>query len=362
MATKTIVPVGSWGSRRAVQQYGKSPRTTAIPLRSEYGSPEWLAQRRGLVGASEIAAVLGESPFASPFSLWWAKRGGPEWEWEGTLATYLGHVFEPIIADLFAERRTDLIVSRPRVPLWQHPTMPWIGCSPDFLAIAPGCESCTGLGYARDDVDGETVQCLVCAGRPGLPVVEPVECKSDEGGHGWGRPGTDEVPRHHWMQLVQQCMVFGARRGHLVRMAGKRFTAYVVPIDDKAMSWFDTASFAAGQFMYSLEQGTPPDIDGHKATTDALERLHPDVDPEAVARIPDQLVDQYEAGSRALKDVKAVYAELQNRIRVALGDAKTGVRESTGLPAVERRVYKRSGYEVGPAMVDALYHKSPKGK
>ena len=39
------------------------------------GSEEWLAARADGLGGSEVAAVLGLSPFESRFSLWHRKAG-----------------------------------------------------------------------------------------------------------------------------------------------------------------------------------------------------------------------------------------------------------------------------------------------
>ena len=39
------------------------------------GTEEWVAQRATALGGSEIAAVLGLSPFESKFALWHRKQG-----------------------------------------------------------------------------------------------------------------------------------------------------------------------------------------------------------------------------------------------------------------------------------------------
>ena len=47
---------------------------------------EWLEWRRGGLGGSDVAGVLGVSPWATPFSVWWSKvhearaTGNPSWE------------------------------------------------------------------------------------------------------------------------------------------------------------------------------------------------------------------------------------------------------------------------------------------
>ena len=42
------------------------------------GSEQWLAHRRGLRNASESAAVLGISPWCTPYQLWLLKTGRAE--------------------------------------------------------------------------------------------------------------------------------------------------------------------------------------------------------------------------------------------------------------------------------------------
>jgi len=325
----TSVPLTSHGARQSVALFGASPRTTAVPVlpASQYGTPEWLAERRYMIGASEMAAVLGLSPHASPFSLWWAKREG--WELEQTLGMRIGHLLEPVVAGLFAELRPDLLVCRSNTSLWRHPHLAWMGCTPDYLGVRSQPE--------------------------GLPTVEPIEIKTDEGGSGWGPAGSGEVPVHHRVQVRQQCVVFGADRGHLVRLAGKRLTAYVIECDTAALVEVGEWVTQGEAFVKSLMDGDPPDIDGHKATTETLERLHPGPDPDASTFVEDELAAQYEWAEGEYKAAKQVREQAKNLVRHALGDARYGAVASTGRRFVDRRVYKRRAYEVAASMVDALY-------
>jgi putative phage-type endonuclease len=350
---KTVVPLTSGDARRSVKAFGRSPRTTAVPLLDpdEYGSERWLSARRGMIGASEMAAVLGRSPYASPFSLWWSKQEG--WELEQTLAMRLGHELEPIIAKLFAEARPDLLICKARASLWRHPLVPWMGCTPDYLAVCDLVRSeCT---HGGDCFIHPEVQALHNFDDEPLMVVEPVECKSDEGGKGWGRPGTDEVPFHHRVQALQQCAVFGAPRGHLVRMAGKRFAAYTVEYDEPAQDEMGTWLETGYAFVASLAAGEPPPIDGHDATTDTLSRLHPDVDEAEDGTVPADLADRYMSLLDERNRVNALYRRAQNEIRAELNDKRYGRHARTGDRFVDRRVFKRAEYVVASSMVDALY-------
>src|SRR6266540_7228681 len=146
--TKTVVPLSTGDARKAVQRFGKSPRTPAVPLLpAGVDEAVWLEARRRdgetwRIGASELAAVLGASPYASPFSLWWAKQGGA-WS-EQTREQRRGHAYEPAIGGMFAEDHPDLFVCRPGAGLWGHPVHRWLVCTPDFLAVARDIAACTG--------------------------------------------------------------------------------------------------------------------------------------------------------------------------------------------------------------------------
>lgn len=65
---------------------------------SEQRAKEWHKRRRSFVGASEVAAILGLSPYAGPFDVWARKKGVVE-PFEGNEATRLGQTLESSILD-----------------------------------------------------------------------------------------------------------------------------------------------------------------------------------------------------------------------------------------------------------------------
>jgi putative phage-type endonuclease len=312
----------------AMRRWRKAPRTEAVRVLPASATEEqWLEARQAGIGASEMASVLGvPGAYRSLFALWWAKTGG--WNEADSFEMKVGRKLEPVIGELFAEERPDLLVCRPDGRLWRHWQHTWMLATPDFLAA-------TEMG-----------------------MVEPVECKSDEGGYGWGQPGTDEVPDHHRVQLLQQCYVFGAARGHLVRLAGKRLTRYTVEREDV---WVPEAWVKAGEsFLTSLELGTPPDPDGSESTLDTLKRLHPAVDPpdeegnEPIAFIDDGLLRELASAKDAMDEAENRYRTAEAQVRDHLGGAKYAASNATGLVVATRVLYKRSGYEVAPGMVDQI--------
>src|SRR5690606_22150337 len=86
------------------------------------GSPEWLALRADGLGGSEIAAVLGLSPFESRFSLWHRKRGeaAPQAETEERKS---GKYFEPGIVEWFRDTHPDYRVRR--AGTYRSKARPW---------------------------------------------------------------------------------------------------------------------------------------------------------------------------------------------------------------------------------------------
>lgn len=337
---KMMVPINSHDARRSHARFGRSPKTAAVPLLGldEYGSEAWQLARRSMIGASEMAAVLGRSPWASPFSLWWSKQEG--WQLEQTLSMRLGHELEPIIAKLFGEARPDLLVCKANASLWRSPIVDWMACTPDYLAVAYDVEPAIG-----DHAEWVKGPCH----------VEPIECKSDEGGPGWGRPGTDEVPDHHRVQVLQQCAVFGAPRGHLVRMAGKRFSAYVLEFDDAAQAEVAEWTLAGQAFMATLDAGVAPELDGHQATTDTLSRLYPGTSEDYDAVVPDDVAEAYDRLGVELARVKGEFAEAANAVRGCMKEQRFAVVASTGRRFADRRVGKRNGYTVGPSTYDGIW-------
>jgi predicted phage-related endonuclease len=184
--------------------------------------------------------------------------------------------------------------------------------------------------------------------------VEPVECKSDEGGKGWGQPGTGEVPEHHLCQVLTQCMVLGVPRGRIMRLSGKRTAEYLIDVDAHPDLVAEIVSKGRA-FWASLESGVAPDLDESDATARTLVDLYPSYTEGTEEVISDELARAYRDAKQAVKDAKALEAYASNRIREALGraDAQYAVT-ADGRRVAARSHYKRRAFEVGPAEIDQL--------
>lgn len=246
------------------------------------GSQAWHDQRRACLGGSEIAAVLGLSPFESRFALWHRKAGlagpvedSPEMEW--------GRRLEPAILDR------------------------WIDDHPECGALT------SGATYLRD----------------GWQIASPdahsadvlVEVKHPLYDDGWGPSGTDEVPVYYLAQARWYMHVLDLDRCHFaVLIGGCDYREYVVEQDAADVAVMVREGSA---FLDSITAGQRPDIDGSDATYQVIRRLHPEIDDEHHELDPElarALVQADQMAKRAAEVRQAAISEACD----SMGRAKHG--------------------------------------
>lgn len=254
------------------------------------GSPDWHAARADTINGSEIAAVLGISPYDSPFSLFHRKAGRLD-EVAQTDEMYWGTALEAVIRDEFARRRTNDLIVRDGGGLWRHPDRDWQGGSPDGQIFTP---------------------------EQAAPVAL-LECKTARYDDGWGDEGTDEIPVHYRAQVLWYLDVFDLELCYVaVLIAGSEYREYQVRRDDTELGQMRAAAEA---FLHQLRAGTPPDIDGHDATYQAVKDMHPDIEPASVL-IDDDIAETYLRALAAEKDAKAEKTRASALIADAMGTAR----------------------------------------
>lgn len=251
------------------------------------GSPEWHQARANGIGGSEIAAVVGLSPYESAFSLWHRKAGnvGPA---EENPQMYWGTLLEPVIRAEFQKRHPEWLVET--APTFHAPGRPWHIVNPDGLTHLP---------------DG---------------TVELFEAKTSRDGEGFGEEGTDEVPVHYRCQTLWYEDALQVRRCHLaVLIAGSEYREYVIEYDEADALHLRTAGEA---FMHSLRTGVVPRIDGHEATFKAVKAIPEGLD-EVDVDVEPALRDRY---FEAIKAAKAADWEKREAAGLLLDVIGTGRR------------------------------------
>ena len=272
---------------------------------------EWLAARRLGITASEIAVVLGISPFDSAFNLYYKKRGEISEDFDNA-AMSLGRHLEPWIADRWAESQSGWLVAPGR--LWQNTDRPWQLATTD-----------RDLYHLEETTIGVPHSVL--------------EIKSSGTYDGWGEDGSDEIPPYYRAQVLWQLDTLGLETAHVtcLFLSSRSIRNYTV-------SWFEEdvklMRYEAVEFLRRIEDGDPPPVDHTPATAHALKQLH-DMDPDAEATVPADLADDYRYAKRSLDDAQANYDLLTNQIRHAMGDAKKAVDPDGGKVAT-RSVYEQT--------------------
>ena len=296
------------------------------PAEAVHGNDRWYELRRAGVTASEIAIVLGISPYGSPFSLYWQKVN--DWRDDGNEFTSAGRHLEDAIADWWMAEQDPLEnLVAVRAGLYASSERPWQLATPDrLLGLRQLCGSCDA---------GLPMSCACGA------IDEPIallECKwVAYSWDGWGDLGTDEVPVYYRAQALWQLDVLGVDEVHFAVLGPGGFRAYRIRRDERDLRILR----AAGErFMRQLAAGTAPDIDEHPATAAALKALHPSVEDFDV-EVPLEMAEGYRRARALRSRIDAVVEGYETRIRAAIGAGRRAV--CNGKLVASRSVYDQSG-------------------
>jgi putative phage-type endonuclease len=261
------------------------------------GSEEWHAARASRLGASEIAAVLGLSPWESRFGLWHRKAGiiPPV---DLTEDMYWGTVFEAAIAARFAELHPELTVQR--TGTWVSSERTWQLANPDRMVWT----------------------------RParGPQTRVPLEVKWSPNGTGWGPTETDEIPVYYRCQVLQQLDVLGAPFGFVVALVGGELREYCVEYDPEDVA---VLRAAGEEFMASLPnelnpEGVRPDLDDSDHTYRVIKQLHPEIDGTN-AEIDPELARYYRTAMGFGRLAEQLTKRAKNQLLDAMGTARRAV-------------------------------------
>ena len=252
----------------------------------EPGSPEWLTT----ISASKIAAIVGLSPYESPFSMW-HKMAGNVTDTINPEYARRGHALEPVVCQWFADNHPDWQVSR--CPSYAHPDQPLFTASPDRTVWLP---------------DG---------------TVGLLEAKTSAYADDWGAPGTDAIPPGYRAQVVWQMGVTGATRCYVQVLIGMglTFAEYVVDFEPEE---FDYLAKQATAFLATLPGGSAeriPAIDDSSATYEAVRALHPEIADEDI-EVPAPTVDRFEAAHDALKAAETEFTGAKSELLDAMSGAR----------------------------------------
>ncbi len=244
---------------------------------------EWLKARRAGIGASDIAAIMGISPWSTPFQVWASKVADIP-EDEGSEAMKWGRVLENVILDEWAKDNWP-VVSRGQ--LIRSTDVPIMMATLDGIAQ------------------------VVTQTDPHFAVAEA----KNRSEWSW-----DSVPEYYHAQVQWQLSVTGYEIGYLIVLfAGRHLETFTIEADNR----YQTAQIlAAGEFWKFVDTNEPPPTDG--ADNPLMASLWPSHVEQTVEIDPDAAVELYEARS-ADKEASERRATAEASIKATLGKADTAV-------------------------------------
>lgn len=117
----------------------------------------FIALRQDRIGASDIGTILGLNKYQTPLDLWMQKTGRKD-PIEDNDRLWYGREHEPIVAKLFGRKFGADVAHVNKV--YQHPTIPYLIVSPDYVARMPNGEhrllECKTVGFGLRDSWSET--------------------------------------------------------------------------------------------------------------------------------------------------------------------------------------------------------------
>ncbi len=250
---------------------------------------EWLAVRKGGIGGSDAAAILGLSPYRSIVEVF-RDKVTDEIDGIESEAMYWGTVLEDAVAQEFA-KRTGFKVRRVNAVL-QHPTIP----------------------YLLGNIDRQIV------GLPEGPAL--LECKTTSA---FRRSDWDhnQVPDGYYAQVQHYLAVTGWSQGWMaVLIGGQDFRMVQIPRNEEFIqAWLEKAA----DFWLCVETLTPPLLDGSGAAAAILRRIYPRATGEEIA-LPmeyNEKLGRYLALKEDLAPLEREKDRLETDLKAAMGTAST---------------------------------------
>jgi putative phage-type endonuclease len=258
----------------------------------------WLNERKRGLGGSDIAPILGVSPWRNEWDIYLSKT--TQAKVEETEAPWLtrGRYLEPSIGKWYADTLGVTIESGSEHDIFVGPE-DWMLGSPDAIVVSPE--------------------------RYGL------EIKSSRSSQGWGDSGTDQVPVDYQLQSMWYAMVLDLPRWDVAVFLTMQdeFRWYTLHRDlevekhvvDTCREWWNKR----------VVGGEPPPIDGSGAATEWLRQKFANQTEPARQAFPDEvrLATNLKELQDQIRMLKLKESEFKNKLIASVGESE-GVQWDQG--------------------------------
>ena len=262
---------------------------------------EWLEQRQKGIGGSDIAGILGLTPWSSPIKVYQDKIGELPPTEESEIM-YWGNVLEDVVAREF-QKRTGLKV-RKRNAILQREDCPFMLANVDRLIVGKnaGLECKTTNEFMKSDwKEGE------------------------------------EIPQQYYLQCQWYMAVTGFDRWHIaVLIGGNKFHIDVIERDEELITLM--MDKAIEFWNEHVLKENPPEFDGSKASGEVLKWLYPNSMDEKKIQLTNSYVDDLQT----YDDLKVNQKEIDNQIKTIENRIKGEMEDAEIAEAGERKITWKS--------------------
>ena len=179
--------------------------------------------RVNYIGGSDVAAILGISPFKTPYQLYLEKKCLVDRKDEETPFQYWGSTMEPILVKEFEKR--NFVSIKPEIDTQWHPLYPFL----------------------RGNIDGWI---------PELNAVFEAKTTSAYNADKWGEQGTDQIPPEYLVQVAFYCAVMCCESAYIaVLIGGNDYREYKYTRNEELETKIITASC---EFWDCVQNDIPP--------------------------------------------------------------------------------------------------------
>lgn len=260
----------------------------------------YLEERRKGIGGSDVAAILGLSPWKTPYRVYQEKRKEID-DWKGNAQTDWGTRMEPVLRQWYSDTTGRVV----RVPdkIIKSNKYPFMLASLD--------------GFTDDK--------------------RVVEIKTARHGKDWGEPGTNEIPDYYAVQCHHYMIVTGYEVTDMpVSIAGGSPALYEVPADKEIAEMIIEA---CASFWQRVQAGDPPDPVTY---ADAVQR-YGGIRAEGIVTADEELlsiIEKLKETRATIKDLEVTEEYLKGKVIMALGERGDTLVASDGKPLATYRLTK----------------------
>lgn len=262
---------------------------------------DWLNLRQSGIGGSDIAAIIGVSPYATAYDIYQSKTQPLSNEDMNEFA-YWGTVLEDVVAKEFS-KRSGLKVQNVNF-MMRHPERHWAVANIDRAIV-------------NRDVSG-TVRFK--GGELTTDQIVEIKTASEYVGKNWGNEDSDEVPDQYQCQAQWYMGVTGTQVCHMaVLIGGNKYRQYKI---ERHQDFIDYLFDAAEDFwLNNVLAGIEPDATTLQNAKDKYPRHNPDttldvdIDSEAA-----KAFEHYESLKAQEKEVKSLLEVAQTDLICQIQD------------------------------------------